>query len=213
MLRTTPVFAVAALRVSINYRWRAAMAVIIAAQTRPRRTIVFGGRDFIDKDWLFRVLDGQHAAEPFACIIEGGQVSVDPAENGRPWEKRRKWGADYFARQWANSRGVSVHTVKADWRTFGKAAGPKRNQRMIDEYSPTEGIAFPGGRGTADMLTRIKAAKLDWMTVSRTRDSGSHSESRDRKGSGRRLAERPPKRGIAQTLPVFTPKRQRWGNE
>lgn len=134
----------------------------------PRRVLVCGGRDFTDKDWLFATLDAHHAAEPFSCVIEGGQVSVDPAEDGMAWEKRKKWGADYFARQWANARSISVYTVKAEWRRLGRAAGPIRNQRMIDEYKPTECMAFPGGSGTNDMLKRARAAGLDWMRLSRS---------------------------------------------
>lgn len=42
--------------------------------------------------------------------------------------------------------------------TNGKAAGPIRNQRMLDEGKPDLVVAFPGGRGTADMVRRAKAA-------------------------------------------------------
>jgi hypothetical protein len=42
----------------------------------------------------------------------------------------------------------------------GKAAGPIRNQRMIDEGKPDLVIAFPGGRGTADMVSRAKKAGI-----------------------------------------------------
>jgi hypothetical protein len=112
----------------------------------PRRTIVFGGRDFTDWRYLFDILDRHHAAEPFVCIIEGGAR-----------------GADMYARRWARSRGIPCFTVPADWKQFGRSAGVRRNQRMIDEYAPTEGIGFPGGRGTADMMTRIRKAGLDWI--------------------------------------------------
>lgn len=111
-----------------------------------RRTIIFGGRDFRDWRFMFDVLDRYHAAQPFECIIEGGAP-----------------GADSLARRWARSRGVEVITVEADWRQYGRAAGPRRNQRMIDEFGATEGIAFKGGRGTADMMARIKKAGLDWI--------------------------------------------------
>ncbi len=43
----------------------------------------------------------------------------------------------------------------ADWRTHGRAAGPLRNQEMIDEADAL--AAFNGGRGTADCVRRAKA--------------------------------------------------------
>lgn len=46
----------------------------------------------------------------------------------------------------------------ADWKTHGKAAGPIRNQQMLDEGKPDLVVAFPGGRGTADMVRRAKKA-------------------------------------------------------
>ena len=38
------------------------------------------------------------------------------------------------------------------------AAGPKRNQQMLDEAKPDMVVAFPGGKGTAHMRQIAKAA-------------------------------------------------------
>ena len=54
--------------------------------------------------------------------------------------------------------GVKHAPFAADWGTHGKAAGPIRNQRMLDEGRPDLVVAFPGGRGTADMVRRARAA-------------------------------------------------------
>lgn len=43
-------------------------------------------------------------------------------------------------------------------RLEGKAAGPIRNQRMLDDGKPDRVLAFPGGRGTANMVKLAKAA-------------------------------------------------------
>lgn len=67
-------------------------------------------------------------------------------------------GADEWADYWAEQRNVPHISFPADWRKHGKAAGPRRNQRMLDEGRPTKVIAFPGGRGTADMVRRARAA-------------------------------------------------------
>lgn len=109
-----------------------------------RRVLVCGGRDFDDRDLVFRVLDAAHAAEPIEVIVHGGAR-----------------GADALADDWAKSRGVSVAVFRADWKSYGRGAGPTRNQVMLDEGRPDIGFSFPGGKGTADMRRRmIKAGKV-----------------------------------------------------
>jgi hypothetical protein len=48
----------------------------------------------------------------------------------------------------------------ADWHTHGRAAGPIRNKRMLDEGKPDVVIAFPGGKGTANMVSQARAAGI-----------------------------------------------------
>jgi hypothetical protein len=69
-------------------------------------------------------------------------------------------GADRLAGFWARSRGIPNLKFNADWQKFGAAAGPIRNQRMIEEGKPIWVVAFPGGAGTADMIARAKRAGL-----------------------------------------------------
>lgn len=118
------------------------------------RVLVYGGRDYADRDRLFAVLDHYHAQRPFTVVIEG---EAD--------------GADKLARAWAESRGVPVLPFPANWTDletepvverlrhdgtlYNAAAGGVRNQRMLVEGKPDIGIEFPGGRGTADMRSRL----------------------------------------------------------
>jgi len=57
-----------------------------------------------------------------------------------------------------------VTTFDADWK-LGKKAGPLRNQRMIDEGRPDLVVAFPGGKGTADMVRRAEAAGVKVLKI------------------------------------------------
>jgi len=64
-------------------------------------------------------------------------------------------GADTLAGIWAKRRGVAVTECRADWPALGKAAGPKRNEAMLDALSALQAegyrvgvVAFPGGSGT-----------------------------------------------------------------
>lgn len=101
------------------------------------RVLVCGGRNFALAEWAFSILDRIRAKYPSMVIIHGGAT-----------------GADAIAETWALSHGVETVVFRPDWRKHGKAAGPIRNQQMLDEGSPDAVVAFPGGKGTADMCRR-----------------------------------------------------------
>lgn len=76
-------------------------------------------------------------------------------------------GADYLAAGWCKENGVAFKVYPADWQTHGNAAGPIRNQQMLDEEKPTAVIGFPGSRGTRNMCSLaekagIRVIKVDW---------------------------------------------------
>lgn len=101
------------------------------------KVLVCGGRDYSDGGCVARYLT---QLKP-SCVIQGGAT-----------------GADYLAMNYAQNHNVRSQTFRADWTKHGKAAGPLRNQQMLDEGKPDVVLAFPGGRGTADMVRRAKAA-------------------------------------------------------
>lgn len=103
--------------------------------------LVCGGRDYADRARLFAFLDQQHAAEPFTLVVHGAAQ-----------------GADSMAGEWAAARNVPCTPVPADWKRFGRGAGPRRNREMLARHRPDLVIAFPGGRGTADMVECATAA-------------------------------------------------------
>jgi len=83
-------------------------------------------------------------------------------------------GADRLTAQLAEHKFKwSIVAVPADWNKYGKAAGPLRNQKMIDEYKPHHVIALldPASRGTVDCINRVKlygsipGSRLRSMTV------------------------------------------------
>jgi hypothetical protein len=69
-------------------------------------------------------------------------------------------GADTMAGIWATHNGIPTKVYKVtqdEWLKLGRAAGPIRNARMLKEFQPDVLVAFPGGRGTGDMVQRAKA--------------------------------------------------------
>jgi YspA, cpYpsA-related SLOG family len=76
-------------------------------------------------------------------------------------------GADALAADWAESQGIDVWAMPADWERNGRIAGPLRNQQMLDDAKPALVIAFPGGSGTRDMVRRAKAAGIEVIEIDR----------------------------------------------
>lgn len=108
----------------------------------PVRIIVCGGRDYADRDHVFRVLDKIHTLRGIAEVIQG--------------EAR---GADYLAAQWAVNYGIPLTRCRAEWEKHGKRAGPLRNRQMLT-LKPDGVVAFPGGAGTADMISAAQEAGI-----------------------------------------------------
>jgi YspA, cpYpsA-related SLOG family len=123
------------------------------------RIIVCGGRDFIDKSFLFMTLDRIRKERNIIHVIEGGQRTRDPHT------REIVGGADYFAMRWAKLRGVDFTTVKANWETDGKAAGPIRNSVMLLNHAPDAVVAFPGGKGTADMVAKARKKNVEVIEI------------------------------------------------
>jgi hypothetical protein len=125
------------------------------------RVLVCGGRDYNDWPKVREVLDvlatryskfytpkGNWLPSDFVIIAGGAR------------------GADELGAQWAAVNWCDYKEFKADWALHGKAAGPIRNQQMLDKGKPDLVVAFPGGKGTADMVRRAKAAKVKVIEVS-----------------------------------------------
>lgn len=108
------------------------------------RVLVCGGRKYADDAAVHRELEALLAKDGWITIIEGGAT-----------------GADKIAHDWAITNFHKVITVRADWKTHGLAAGPIRNARMLKDYKPQLVLAFPGGKGTANMVSQARAAGVE----------------------------------------------------
>lgn len=115
------------------------------------RLLVCGGRNYANRDAVYAALDVMLRGTPVDCltVIQGGAT-----------------GADQLAREWCGDRRVPYDNFPADWEKHGKAAGPIRNQRMIDEGRPNLVLVFPGGRGTSDMQRRAQRAGIRIREIS-----------------------------------------------
>ena len=114
----------------------------------PYRILVTGSRNWTDVRTVYRALT-DHSAE---AIRQGRRVLVI-AGDAR--------GADALAAVWAVSHAVGGESHPADWEKHGKAAGPIRNQEMVD-LGADICLAFPLGesRGTRDCMRRAEEAGI-----------------------------------------------------
>ena len=78
-------------------------------------------------------------------------------------------GADSIAGYLASQCGFQVRVFKADWSKYGKAAGPIRNQQMLDEGKPNLVVAFhnalESSKGTLDMVSRARNAGITTIVI------------------------------------------------
>ena len=71
------------------------------------RVLITGGRNFDDRDLMWSSLDRLHAEHHFTLLIHGDAK-----------------GADRLAGAWAEERGIEVLACPADWKRYGRGAGP-----------------------------------------------------------------------------------------
>ena len=115
------------------------------------RSIVIdaGGRDLVwPKERIASALLQRSGGRPVHLLLHGGAR-----------------GADRSIRRAAQQLGWRVEALAADWRRYGRSAGPIRNRLLLEQAlveaqahtSPAFSasmlvIAFPGGEGTASLV-------------------------------------------------------------
>lgn len=106
--------------------------------------IIAGGRDFNDSPLLEQTVDQflQNVQEEITIFCGGAR------------------GADSLGERYAKSRGYAVRYFPPDWRRYGRAAGPVRNQKMAENADAL--VAFWDGtsRGTGNMIEAARSRQL-----------------------------------------------------
>jgi uncharacterized phage-like protein YoqJ len=117
--------------------------------------LIAGSRSFEDRDLFNRVteeiIDGD---ERFTVIVEGGAA-----------------GADTMAREYAEAHDMKYEEFKPDWKQYGRAAGPKRNDKMIQFIKERNGTALyfwdEESKGTKQCIDSAKRKDIEisvWST-------------------------------------------------
>lgn len=143
--------------------------------------IVCGGRYYDDHARVEHVLNKLKGTAHRLVIVHG----ACGISRGVSFYNSEVKGADGLAHRWAmNERidsklladfpelepWISVVPFPAEWERLGSAAGPTRNAEMVKfvlehEFERKGVIAFPGRRGTADLVSKAEAAGLKVMKI------------------------------------------------
>jgi hypothetical protein len=114
------------------------------------KVLVCGGRDFDDAIVAYAALNAIDKESTITAIVHGDCP-----------------GADKLASEWAEDNNKTIHAHPAQWKKYGRAAGPIRNQEMLNTHPDIDLIvALPGGRGTEGMikLAEAKGIKIHRVT-------------------------------------------------
>jgi len=108
------------------------------------KVIIAGGRNFTEYQRLTKTCNILLENETGIEIVSGVYYK----------------GADLLGEQYAKEKGHKLTQFPANWKRYGKAAGPKRNQEMANYADAL--IAFWDGksRGTKHMIELAKSQGL-----------------------------------------------------
>lgn len=113
--------------------------------------LVTGSRDRKDREPIYNALSGFRSGEGEHVVVIHGDAA----------------GADEIAGTIARRFGFNVIAMPAQWRVFGKKAGPMRNAAMVNLLATLEFhgydcivLAFPleGSVGTYDCMRQAESA-------------------------------------------------------
>ncbi len=136
------------------------------------KILVCGGRDFTDQKLLVITLDNLATEynlwappDEFGNTLPLGMYIIAGGAKG----------ADALAIDYAVVNWIPFKVYKANWKKYGRAAGAIRNQQMLEEGKPDLVAAFPGNKGTADMVERAEKAGIQVIKVSPHGEIGSRA--------------------------------------
>jgi len=97
--------------------------------------LVCGGRDYADREYLFRYMDA-------VALLYGPDIMVITGSAR---------GADAMAEEWAKERQQIYVGFPAQWDKYGLKAGMKRNSEMAALSGAKVVVVFRGRKGTLGM--------------------------------------------------------------
>ena len=103
------------------------------------------------------IIAGSRNLEDYNLVIE--------AVSKAPWEPTvvvsgGAKGIDSLAEQWAVATGIPCEKYPANWKKYGRAAGPIRNKEMAEKAEALIAIWDGKSNGTKNMIALARKAEL-----------------------------------------------------
>jgi regulator of protease activity HflC (stomatin/prohibitin superfamily) len=119
---------------------------------------IAGDRDWTDHGKIFDTLD---KIQTRFFDLYGEPLII--------YHKGDKWGVDAIAAAWAKARKVAQVVFQPNWRAYGKSAGFKAIDQMLDTPKPLGGVAIFGAAGIAlNLADKAEAKGIKAMRVTAT---------------------------------------------
>jgi predicted Rossmann-fold nucleotide-binding protein len=144
-------------------------------ERNPLKVIVCGGRDFgkipssHDPDYHQKVKEYNFIQRTLDRILHPQENITDDMDTWLPNDVTvitgGATGVDGAAVDWGIVNWTGLEEYYADWKRHGRAAGPIRNKQMLDEGKPDLVVAFPGGKGTANMVKQAREAGVKVIEI------------------------------------------------
>lgn len=106
------------------------------------KTIIAGSRSITPKEFKTAIKKCKWSHK-ISTVVSGGAA-----------------GADKLGELWAASAGLKLQIYLPDWESFGKAAGPIRNEEMADNAEALLAIWDGSSRGTISMIELARKKSL-----------------------------------------------------
>jgi hypothetical protein len=153
--------------------------------------LVCGDRNYRDFNTIYEVLSDLHRpSDSPNSPLPNSDISVLKSLLHNPLSKYNQtgietiihggcFGVDQLSGDVAKQLQIECRVYRAEWNRYGKSAGPRRNQQMIDQEHPDLVIAFHddivGSKGTKDMINQSLTADIPTFLVSKKNLHSDHN--------------------------------------
>lgn len=105
------------------------------------RLIIAGSRDImVTSSFISALMDYYNIRRRVSAVLNGGA-----------------YGIDYCGGKWAADNSIPMELYNADWRLYGKQAGPVRNKQMAERADALLLIWDGKSRGSMSMKAQMLA--------------------------------------------------------
>lgn len=117
------------------------------------RLLICGSRYFNDAARFDEIVDAWVKRHGRPAVIISGEAQ----------------GVDLLAKLYARRHNIEYEPHPAKWSLYGRAAGPRRNQSMVDRCTHLLALPFIKSVGTQDAIERADRAKRKGVPIHVTR--------------------------------------------